>query len=162
MTPPTPAVRGTPSGHKIGDGYQTLVAFTGFLTIAFWERAITPPGLDGLEPIDTTTMHNTVYRSMTPRTLQTLTGFSMTALYDPVVYQDIIAMINVPTTVTVHFPDLSTLCFYGYLRSFKPGALEEGKVPEATVEVQPTNTDPITCLPEAPVYTVGTGTYSHC
>ncbi len=162
MTPPSPSARGTPVGHKIGDGYQTLVAFAGYTTIGFWERSVTPPSLDGGEPIDTTTMLNVTYRSMTARQLKSLGGFSMTAAWDPAVYSSAIAMINVPTTVTVHFPDSSSIAFYGYLRSFKPGAHEEGKMPEATLEVQPTNVDPVTCAPENPVFTAGSGTYAHC
>ena len=162
MAAPTPSVPGTPTGHKLGDGYQTRVAFAGNLTISFWEKAVTAPGVDGGAEIDTTTMHNVHWRTMAPRTLVTMTAFSMTVGWDPALYTAILAMLNVPTTVTVVFPDGSSICFFGYLKSFKPGSMEEGKFPEATIEVSPTNTDPTTCAEEAPVFTAGIGTYTHC
>ena len=162
MTPPTPSVRGTPSGRKLGDGYRTLVSISGDLTISFFEKAVTPPGFEGENPNDTTSMLNDHWRTFSPRHLITMTPMSMTALYDPAAFADVEAAVNIPKTVTVHFPDGSSLCFYGFLKSFKPGSLEEGKVPEATVEIQPTNQDPLTCSEESPIFTAATGTAISC
>ncbi len=162
MTAPSASARSTPSGRRLGDGYQTLVAFAADTNIEFWEKSVTPPGIDGGESIDTTTQHNTTWRTKSPSRLKTLTEFSMTAFYDPVVYTSIVALINVRTTVTVHFPDGSSLAFYGYLKSFQPDALEEGTMPTATVTVVPTNQDPTTCTEESPVYVAGTGTSPSC
>ncbi len=146
MTPPTPSARGTPNGRRLGDGYQTVVAFASNPTAAFWEKSINPPGVEGDAPNDTTTMLNTNWRTRSPRHLKTLTDFSMTALYDPKIITLLVTQINKPDTVTIHFPDGSTLAFYGFLKAFKPGTLEEGKIPEATVDVCCTNQDPVTCL----------------
>lgn len=162
MTAPTPSARGTPAGRKLGDGYQTLVAIASGLTISFWEKSINPPGLEGDNPNDTSSMFNAKWRTFSPRHLITMTPFSMTAQWDPRVYTDVLAMVNVPTTITAHFPDGSSLAFYGFLKSFKPAALEEGKVPEATVEIVPTNQDPVSCVEAAPVYTAGSGTATSC
>jgi hypothetical protein len=126
--------------------------------INFWEKSVTPPGLDGGDPVETSTMHNVRWRSMHPRALITMTPFQMTAAYDPEVYDSILDLINVQTTVTVHFPDGSSLAFFGYLQKFEPGELVEGSQPEATITVVPTNRDPVTCDEEDPVYTAGTGT----
>ena len=151
MAAPVAGTRSDPTGIKLDDGYRTLVAFSANPAISFWEKSITPPGLDGGDPIDTTTMHNDRWRSMAPRALITMTEFEMEAAYDPVLYDDMLDLLNVNTTVTVIFPDGSTLAFYGFLRSFEPGELVEGEQPTATIMVVPTNQDPTTGTEEAPV-----------
>jgi hypothetical protein len=159
MAAPTPGARLTPNGRKLGDGYQTLVAFSADNNIAFWEQSITPPGIKAEDPKDTSTMHNTKWRTFSPRRLITMSAFKMNVHYDPKVYQDILALVNINTTVTVHFPDVSSLCFYGVVTEFQPDALEEGKIPSASVTVFVTNTDPSDCTEQDPVYTSGPGTH---
>lgn len=158
MAAPVATARQDPVGIKMDDGYRTLVSFAVDPDASFWEKSITPPGLDGGDEIDTTTMHNDVWRSMAPRALITMTPFQMTVAYDPNVYNLFLSIINVETTVTVWFPDGSTLAFYGFLKSFEPGELVEGTQPEATVNVVPTNADPTTGAEEAPVLTSAPGT----
>lgn len=153
MAAPTASTRLDPTGIKMEDGYRTLVTFATDRDVRLWERSITPPGLEGGEPIDTTTMHNDVWRSMAPRHLKSMTEFQMECGYDPKCYDELRDLINVETTVTVLFPDTSTLAFYGFLRNFQPNALEEGSFPTATVTVVPTNADPTTGAEEAPVLT---------
>lgn len=150
--------RQTPDGLKMGDGYQALIAFASDPDIAFWEKAVKPPGIDGGEPVDNTTMHNSVWRTMASRFLQTLTPATTRVAYDPRVYDQIIALINVEGLITIHFPDNSTLDFYGYLRSFEPGDLVEGTQPEATVNIVPTNTNPSTGAEVAPNFISSVGT----
>ena len=162
MAAPTPSARIAPTGRKLGDGYQTLVAVASDTNMSFWENSITPPGLMADPPVDTTSMLNTRYHTFSPGTLITMTEFQMTGFYDPALYSSIVTIINVPTTITVHFPDGSSVCFYGYVKDFKPNALERGKPPDATITVQPTNQDPTTCNEEDPVYTAGSGTASSC
>ena len=136
--------------NRLGDGYQTLLSFadpstygTGEQTavVAFWEREVTPPGIDGGDAVENTTMHNQQWRTMNPRHLKTLTESSINAAYDPAIYVSILSIINANTSVTVWFPDHSYLCFWGYLKSFEPGPLAEGKMPECAIKVTPTNHD---------------------
>ncbi len=162
MTAPTPAARATPSGRFLGDGYQTLVALTADTNIEFFEVTVTPPGIEMDDPNDTTTMHNVDWRTMSPRTLSKLTDTTITANYDPVVYNSILAIIGTVTVVTIHFPDGSSLCFYGFVKSFQPGELSEGNKPTCTVMIVATNQDPLTCAEAGPVYTAGTGTGQTC
>lgn len=162
MTAPTPGTRLTPSGRQLGDGYQTLVALASDTNIQFWEQSVTPPGIEADEPNETTSMHNTAWRTFAPRTLSKLTDTTITANYDPSVYNAILAIINVVTTVTIHFPDGSTLAFYGFVRMFQPGELVEGTKPTATVTIVATNQDPVACTEEDPVYTAGSGTSPTC
>lgn len=156
--PPTPTARGTPSGIKMDDGYRTLITFASHPTISFWEKTVQPPGLDGGDEIDTTTMHNIDWRTNAPRALIRMTEQTVMAAYDPNLYNTILALINRETTVTVTFPDGSTLAFYGFLKSFEPDELVEGEQPEATILVVPTNQNPTTGAEEAPVLTSVAGT----
>lgn len=141
MAAPRTAERGTPAGIKLDDGYSTKVACYDDTDISFWERSVTPPGLDGDEPINTTTMFNVTYRTFSPRALKTLTPFTMSAAYDPDIYDQALALINKNKEWTVTFPDGSTLDFWGFLQKFEPGELVEGTFPEATITVVPTNQD---------------------
>lgn len=158
MAAPTPSARVEPTGIKLRDGYRTLVTFAADTNLNVWEISITPPGLDGGDPIDTTTMWNDRWRSMSSRALITMTEFKMDCAYDPVIYSEALSLINLETTVTVRFPDTSTLAFYGFLKSFEMDALEEGTFPKCTITVVPTNADPTTGAEEDPVLTNVAGT----
>lgn len=162
MAAPTPTARATPTGRMLGDGYQTLVALASDTNIEFSEVTVTPPGIEGDEPNDTTTMHNVAWRTMAPRTLAKMTDTTVTANYDPSVYNAILAIINRVTTVTIHFPDGSSLAFYGFVKNFQPGELAEGSKPTCTLTIVATNQDPVACTEEDPVYTAGTGTSPTC
>jgi hypothetical protein len=157
MAAPSPTARQTPAGVKMRDGYQALFAFAADPNIEFWEKTVKPPGVDGGDGIDTTTMHNTEFRTMSARALKTLTEASTTAAYDPTLYDSIMSLINVETTVTVHFSDGSSLAFYGFLQKFEPGDLKEGEMPEASITIICTNEDPVARTEEGPVLAAGTG-----
>jgi hypothetical protein len=156
--PPTTTVRQTPAGRRIDDGFPTKIAFAADADVSLWEKTVTPPGLDGGDPIETTTMHNVTYRTMASRALKTLTDSSFTAAYDPDCYNQLVVLINVEGSITVRFPDGSTLDFFGYLRSFEPDEITEGEQPTATVNITATNTDPSTGAESAPVLTSVAGT----
>lgn len=151
--PPTPSARSTPSGTKMDDGYQSLVAFAADLDASFWEKTVKAPGMDGGGPVDTTTMHNVTWRSFAPKSLITLTQFQVTGAYDPIVYSSLLNLINVKTTVTVHFPNGGSLAFFGFITGVDMNALAEGTQPEISVSVMPGNENPTTGAFEAPVYT---------
>lgn len=158
MAAPTTTARQTPVGIKLDDGYSTKIAFARRPAVSFWEKTVQPPGMDGGDAIDTTTMHNTLWRTMSARALITLTESSTTVAYDPRVYTDILTLLNQEGSVTCHFPDGSKLDFYGYLKTFEPSDNTEGEQPEATVTIVPTNYDPVNRVEAAPVLTEVTGT----
>jgi hypothetical protein len=85
-------------------------------------------------------------------------SFTLTAAYDPNVYNQIDDQLNVNQTITVTYPDGSTLAFYGWLRRFEPADNEEGTQPEATITIEPSNTDPADFTEEGPVLTEVAGT----
>lgn len=133
--------RQAPNGIKLTDGYRTLFAFRSDPDVALWEKIVKPPGLDGGEAIDTTTMHNDVMRTFALRALKTLTESTFQAGFDPKCYDQLIALINVNDIITLHFPDESELDFWGGLRTFDVSDMEEGTFPMATCAITPTNQD---------------------
>jgi hypothetical protein len=159
MTAPASTPRGYPTGKRLTDGFKTEFAFALNPTISFWELTVQPPGVDGGEAINTTTMLNLSWRTMAPRALRTLTPSTVNAAYDPILYNDILSLINHPGAATCHFSNGDTLDFYGFVQKFEPKECKEGDMPQATVIVTPTNYDPSAGTEEPPVLTVHSGTY---
>src|SRR3990172_12134261 len=108
---------------RLVQGHKTTLTFSADASVLFFPRLITPPGWDGGDAIETTVLAATAYRMFEPRTLKTLTEMTIEATYDPGTYTEMIAMVNVNQLVTLTWPDLSTLAFYGFIRAFTPGAL---------------------------------------
>lgn len=141
MAAPTPTPRVVPPGIFLRDGFSSLITFANDTDIDLWEKTVKPPGLDGGEKVETTTMHNTTWRTFGPRELITMMAAGMLVAYDPICYDQVIAIINDPTTITVTWMEGSTLAFFGYLQKFEPTDCAEGSQPEATVVIEATNTD---------------------
>ena len=138
---------------RLDDGHSTTLTFAeGPYT--FYEKEVTPPGIDGGGPNNTTTMLNTVYRTKKPKKLKTLTNMSLTVAYDPIFYTDIIGDINVNQLITITFPDDSTLAVYGWIDKFTPATIVEGEQPTAEVVIECSNENNADPPAEtAPVYT---------
>ncbi len=158
MAAPTITSRATPTGWKMPDGYRTEVSILGTTNVSFWEKQVKPPGIDGGEAIDTTTMFNDAWRTKHPRSLKTLEPIQIMAAFDPDVYAQIFLLINKNTSITVHLPDNSTISFYGAMIKFEPSEFKEGEEPTCAVTIVPTNWDPVNFLEVGPVFTAATGT----
>ena len=76
----------------------------------------------------------------------------MSAAYDPVVYDNILTLINNEGAISIHFPNLGALSFFGYLQKFESGEIKEGEQPLAAITIVPTNYDPVAGSEEPPVY----------
>lgn len=161
MAAPTVTARATPAGIKLDRGHSTKIAFARDSNVSFWEKEVTPPAVDGGDPIDTTTMFNTAYRTFASRALVTLPEFTVSAAYDPNVINDVITnLINQAGAITVHFPDGSTYSFFGYLKAFSPQGLSQDNAdqPMAEVTIVVTNWDPANRVEAGPVLTQVAGT----
>lgn len=158
MAAPATTVRQTPAGKFIEDGYQTLIAFAADPNVSLWEKTVKPPGMDGGDEIDITTMHNIDYRTRASRALKTLTNTTFTAAYDPGVYDQLLALINVEGAITIYFPNDDILNFYGFLKNAEPSEHTEGEFPEMSCEIVPTNRDPIVGNEEPANYITAAGT----
>lgn len=122
----------------LGDGFSTIIDLTG-AGVTFKEKSVQPPGLDGGDAVENSTMRNTTWRTFSPRKLVTATEASIVVAYDPAIYDSIVASLNVNQQITITFPDGSKLAFWGFLKDFQPGELAEGSQPEATITIVPTN-----------------------
>lgn len=151
--PPAVTARTTPTGKWIEDGFPTKIAFASKPAVSFWEKSVKPPGVDGGDAIEHTNMHSLAWRLKGPRKLKTLTDTSTTASYDPAVYADILTLCNAPDSITITFPNGSSISFYGFLRTFEPSDAGEGAEPTASITITPTNRDPVTGLESPPVFT---------
>lgn len=159
MGAPTHTARGAgPSGIKLEDGFSSVLRIAAAPTVGLWTKGLRPPGLDGGDPIPQTTMENDLWRTFAPRALITLTEASAKAAYDPAVYDDLQAIINVPGSMTYHFSDGSWLDFFGYLKNFQPNELSEGNQPEADITWVATNVDPANGTEAGPVLHDAVGT----
>lgn len=126
---------------RIDDGFSTRIGFALDPTVDFWEKTVTPPGIQAGGAIDTTTMRSTKWRTMAPKQLRTLSDCTTTVAYDPACYDSIQDMLGLIQLITITFPDDSTVEFYGWIDEFTPGENQEGQQPTATVKIIPSNQD---------------------
>lgn len=121
------------------DGYPTTIAFEDDSDVQLEVKELTLPGIDGGGPIDITTMSNSAWRTMAPKSLKTTLPLTMVCAWDPALYGEMITMINANQQLTVTFPDTSTLVFWGFIDKFEPNANVEGEQPTCNITIQPTN-----------------------
>ena len=143
---------------QLDDGHPTLLVLQLDPTIGFWEKTVKPPGMDGGDAIDTTTMHNDIWRTMVSRSLVTMTPCNLTAAYDPEMWCSVPALINAEGIVAVIFPNGDMLGFYGFLQSVEPQDISEGAQPEVNIVVGITNCGPTDRIEYAPVWVTSSGT----
>lgn len=123
------------------DGQSTTILFSEDSDVKLWEKEVTPPGVSGGGANEITTMRNTAWRTMAPKTLKTLSEASLVAAYDPAVYDAVVAMLNENQLITITFPDGSRLAFWGWIDEFKPNRIVEGEHPTAEITIIPSNYD---------------------
>lgn len=132
---------------RITDGFPTtvslLVGNSGDTveSVLFWEKTVTPPGVQGGGPNDTTTMRNTRWRTRQAKKLLTLSEAGMTCAYDPALYSTIMSVVQVNRRWQVDFPDGSAIRIWAWLDEFTPNEVSEGEQPDADVTVIPSNQD---------------------
>ena len=146
------------TGFKMGDGYYFRYVFQNKPNIALWEVTGKPPGLDGGELIDNTSMQNTHWRTRRTRHLITLTPSECTCYFDPDVFPDLLLMLNEEQSVTFWYPDNSAEAFFGAMTKAEWGEFREGDPPTVVVTVSPTNYDPVNGVEAAPVFQPAAGT----
>jgi hypothetical protein len=158
MAAPTVTARILPTGYRLPDGFKSVIAFAIDPGIQLWEMQVKPPGVDGGEPIEFSTMLNIAWRTKRARHLKTLDMITFKFAYDPAVMNDIIQIVNLETSITHHWPDNTLVAFYGYLQKVEFDDLEEGKMPTGTATICPTNWDYINNIEVGPLVQVAAGT----
>ena len=126
---------------RLDDGFATTIEFSasGSPGATFWEKEVTPPGMEGGGPNDTTTMRNTDYRTQSPKQLITMTDATLKVAYDAEAINYIVDLINVNNLITITYPDGAELAFWGWLNTWTPDALVEGEQPTATITIHASN-----------------------
>lgn len=127
--------------ERLDDGFSTIITFANAPTIKLFEKEVTPPGISGGGPIDSTTMRNVTWRTAQPRALKTLLPMSATVAFATEAIPQVQAQVNINQLITVTFPDLSELRFWGWLEEFTIGAMVEGEQPTASITINPGNID---------------------
>ncbi len=127
--------------EKLNDGFSTTITLSNIPNVKIFEKEVTPPGISAGGPIDTTTMRNDSWRTMQPRSLKSLTPATITVAFATSAIPIIMGQLKVNQLITITFPDLSTLTFWGWLEEFAFGAFVEGEQPTATATFQPGNQD---------------------
>lgn len=135
MAAPVATARVDPVGIKLKEGAQCFITFAVDPDISFWEIDVQPPGVDGGDPIDNTTQHNDNWETQRAAQLKKLTDGNQKVAYDPAVLTQIVAIVNVETTVTIKFGENSTWAEYGWLASFIPDPMVRRQMPTATIRV---------------------------
>lgn len=158
MAAPAVVVRVEPSGIPLHDGMKCVKACAADLNILLYEIETGIPGVDGGDPIDTSTQWNDDYRTMRSRQLKTLTEHTVKFAYDPAALGEIDAIINNETSWTDLFPDGSTYSYYGFARMVEYDPLVEGTMPTGTLTICPTNWDPVNRVEAGPVLVNVAGT----
>lgn len=158
MAAPAVTAKVLPTGYKLPDGFKTTIVAADFTGLALWEKTVKMPGIDGGAAIDTTTMLNINWRTFASRSLVSLTEANFKAGFDPACLPTIWAAINHQCAWTIHLPENASVSFYAFMQKFDADPFEEGKFPEATVTLTPTNWDPIHFVEAGPVFTPSSGT----
>lgn len=127
------------------DGYQCLIEFTQLPDVPFREKTVTPPQLDSAGVIDITTMRTQLLREKKPKKLLDTGTMSCEIQWDPVIYDTIgniaTRVLGKNGLIRIEFPDGAMINFFGWVASFKPGALKEGEFAGATIDVQCSHRD---------------------
>lgn len=158
MADPATTPRVESSGLRQLDGFRTQIAFSLDPNVAFWETDVQPFGYDVGDKIPTSTMFNTRFETFEPRELIEILDGGVVAAFDPLVFTEILSLLGRRGSVTIHFPDLSTMDVFAYLKSFVPQAQVKGQMPLADIVVVVTNYDPVNNVEQGPVVTEVAGT----
>jgi len=158
MAAPTHTSRIAPTGIDLYDGFVSKITFAADPNITFWEKSVKLPSLDGGEPINRSTMFNTVFKTKHPGGLVDVTPATAKVAYSLQAYTDITAIINDETTITVTVCDGSQLSFFGYLQKFEPDELVPNTHPEAAITIVATMYDHAANVESSFLVTEATGT----
>ena len=126
------------------------------------ELEVTPPKMDGGEPIDLSCMRSGEWATFGARRRKKVGPMTIMVSWNPEVYRNFVIGIvdprlklNYNQLMYLRFPNGAILTFYGFVTGFDPQALKEGERPTANITIQMSFLDPY-CNVSYPTLTVGT------
>lgn len=146
------------------DGYKTTINLTADLVVL--EIEVTPPAIDGGEPIPQDHMQSGFLSIFFPRKRRRLAPFTLMVAWNSFAYNQItqsvtpnavagmIASVNKNQSMTITFSDGATLSFWGFVSKFEPGTMKDGERPTATLTIVPSLLDCYNII-RTPIYTAG-------
>lgn len=150
------------------DGFKTtLTLFTDSLS---FEIEVTPPAIDGGEPIPQDHMRSGFLSVFFPRKRQKLGPLTLLVAWDSFNYYQVtqniapgsinspVATVNKNQFMSIVFSDGSVLGFWGAVTKFEPGAMKDGERPTATIIVMPTLMN-CSGVVMTPTFTAGSASY---
>lgn len=137
MAAPAPTARVTPGDLSgiFGNGFSSKITFALDPDIEFLEISVTPQGFNMPDDVDATTMFNVNRMTKDPAALYETTDAQAVVAYSKETEAQVRAILGSFTTITIKFPDGSTLADFGWLRSFVPGELTINGRPTATITI---------------------------
>lgn len=141
MAAPVATARGTPAGIYLKNGYSTKITFAANPTIEFWEKTVKPSAQMGPPMIDISTMHNVTKVTKYPGALVEDGSITGKAAYDPAVKSSIDLILNVPTTITITYPDGTAEANFGALNKVEYDELQRNTLPELSYTIEMMNYD---------------------
>jgi len=124
-------------------------------TFEFYYIDLTPPSVDGGDPISTTLLATTDFHTKMAPELKDIGNIQFTAEYQPDVI--LTAPYGQPGNIAIYFPGQGTMTFRGYLKNFNPDSLKPGERSQGSGEFVVTNTANDGFTPQLPTWTAGTG-----
>lgn len=149
---PNDVARTTPTGTQLENGFGIKIALQNIPGAAFWEVEVQPPTVKVGGPVVQSNMWNVDYETKAPGALIDLGEAKVTAHYDPVLMDAILAQCGVEQFVTILFPGGAKETFGGYIQDWGRASLQKDNKPTCTFTVVSTGRNPTTKAELAPDY----------
>jgi len=159
MAAPAATARQSPAAGYIAipDGFRTKVTLSLIPNLEIEEIEVKVLGFDNGEPVEQDSMWSEALRVVRARQITSTTPCVVIAKWDPIFLTRCVTYIGIEKVgassqvITETFYDGSTRAYYGYLRSAEGENLAEGSKGRMTINLQPTNWDPVNRVYAAPV-----------
>jgi len=118
-------------GH-FTDGYNIRISLVN-QGITLYEKNVTPPGVEGGDPINITTNDNGDFMSFAPRSRKQRTAAQAEVTYDDTDLDALEAAVDQSDDILVVWPDDTTKLDSGWVRSVIANQTQEGEQPTANI-----------------------------
>lgn len=127
------------NSQMLRDGYSTTITIANLPLVKLYEKSVTYGATSLGGGIDVTTMRNSSFVTMAPKSLKTEEPLTLTVAYATEALDDIMAQMGVNQQITVTLPDTSYWTFWGFIDSFTPSAHTPGEQPTADISIVKSN-----------------------